>query len=90
MKLPYHNNHPRQIQLCQSVVKNLIIELGLRLSIVERDPHIKFMNVIDPKFTMTGGRTLSLAAIPRLCNTINIELEKFCNRSNLASLTIDV
>ncbi|CAF4676231.1 unnamed protein product, partial [Rotaria sp. Silwood2] len=32
----YDNNHPRQIQLSQSIVENLIIDLDLPLSIADR------------------------------------------------------
>ncbi|CAF2850441.1 unnamed protein product [Rotaria sp. Silwood2] len=35
-KACYNNNHLRQIQLSQSIVENLIIDLDLQLSIVER------------------------------------------------------
>ncbi|CAF4936087.1 unnamed protein product [Rotaria sp. Silwood1] len=53
----YNNNHPRHTQLSKSIVENLIIDLGLPLSIVERPAFIKFMNTIDPKFTMTCDLT---------------------------------
>ena len=88
----YHNNHPRQIQLSQSILENLIVDLGLPLSIVEleREAFIKFMNVIDPKFTMTSRRTLSRTTIPRLYAAMNDELKKFCNQSNFISLTLDI
>ncbi|CAF4794697.1 unnamed protein product [Rotaria sp. Silwood1] len=86
----YNNNHPRQIQLSKSIVENLIIDLGLPLSIVERQPFIKFMNTKDPKFTMTSRRTLSRTTIPRLYNAMNDELKKFCNQSQFISLTLDI
>jgi len=86
----YNNNHPRQIQLSQSVVQNLIIDLGLPLSIVERQSFIKFMNIIDPKFTMTSRRTLSRTTVPSLYNAMNDELKKFCNQSQFISLTLDI
>ncbi|CAF3089987.1 unnamed protein product [Rotaria socialis] len=89
-KLLYHNSHPRQIQLSQSIVENLIVNLGLPLSIVEREPFIKFMNVVDPKFTMTSRRTLSRTTIPRLYATMNEELKKFCAQSHFISLTLDI
>ncbi|CAF1314804.1 unnamed protein product, partial [Rotaria sp. Silwood1] len=37
------------------------------------------MNTIDPKFTMTSRRALSRTTIPRLYNTMNDELKKFCH-----------
>ena len=90
LKSSYGNNHPRQIQLSQSIVDNLIIDLGLPLPIVERDAFIKFMNVIDPKFIMTSRRTLSRTTIPHLYDIMNNKLKKFCNQSNFISLTLDI
>ncbi|CAF1482350.1 unnamed protein product [Rotaria magnacalcarata] len=86
----YNNNHPRPIQLSQSILENLIVDLGLPLSIVERDAFIKFMSVIDPKFAITSRRTLSRTTIPRLFTAMNDELKKFCNQSNFISLTLDI
>jgi hypothetical protein len=86
----YNNNHPRQIQLSQSIVKNLIIDLGLPLSIVERQPFIKFMYTVDPKFTLTSRRTLSRTTIPRLYDIMNDELKKFCIGSQFISLSLDI
>ncbi|CAF4677463.1 unnamed protein product, partial [Rotaria socialis] len=71
-------------------LKNLIVDLGLPLSIVERDAFIKFMNVIDPTFAMTSRRTLSRTIIPRLYTATNDELKKCCNQSNFISLTLDI
>ncbi|CAF1511795.1 unnamed protein product [Adineta ricciae] len=86
----YSVNHPRQIQLSQSIVENLIIDLGLPLSIVERESFIKFMHDIDPKFTMFSRRTLSRSRIPHLFNNMNDELKKFCYQSQFISLTLDI
>ena len=56
----YHSSHPRQVQLSQAIVINLIIELGLPLSLVERESFINFMSLVEPKFTIISRRTLTL------------------------------
>ncbi|CAF1476325.1 unnamed protein product [Adineta ricciae] len=55
----YNNNHPRQMELSMAIVNNLIIKLGLPLSIVERSAFIDFMKTVDSKFTVTSRGTLS-------------------------------
>ncbi|CAF1410417.1 unnamed protein product [Adineta ricciae] len=65
----YHDAHPRQTQLSEAISMNLIIELGLPLSLVERPAFIDFMYTVDPKFTITSRRTLSRSVIPQLFNT---------------------
>ncbi len=53
----YHSSHPRQIQLSQAIVVNLITDLGLPLTTVERESFINFMNLVDSKFIITSRRT---------------------------------
>ena len=89
-KSHYHSNHPRQVQLSQAIVSNLIIDLGLPLALVERPSFISFMNLIDPKFTITSRRTLSRSIIPRLYNRMNNELKRFCDEVEFVSLTLDI
>jgi hypothetical protein len=86
----YHSTHPRQVQLSQAIAVNLIIELGLPLSLVERDSFINFMNLVDPKFTISSRRTLSRSTIPRLYNNMNKELKRFCDEIEFISLTLDI
>ena len=88
--MSYNHDHPRQIQLSQSIVENLIVELGLPVSIVEREGFIRFMNIVDPKFSMTSRRTLSRSIIPRLFDSMNDSLKRFCLQSQFISLTLDM
>jgi hypothetical protein len=91
-KYYYNSNHPRQVQLSQAVVQNLIIhvDLGLPLSLVERQPFIDFMHKIDPKFTLTSRRTLSRTIIPKLYSNMTDKLKKFCCEVEFISLTLDI
>ena len=88
--MSYNHDHPRQIQLSQSIVENLIVELGLPISIVEREGFIRFMNIVDPKFSMTSRRTLSRSIILRLFDSMNDSLKRFCLQSQFISLTLDM
>ncbi|CAF5132593.1 unnamed protein product, partial [Rotaria socialis] len=44
----YHTTYPRQTELSTAIVNDLIIKLGLPLSIVERSAFINFMKTVDP------------------------------------------
>ena len=86
----YHSSHPRQVQLSQAIIVNLIIELGLPLSLVERESLINFMNLVDPPFTITSRRTLSRSTVPRLYNNMNKELKSFCDQVEFRSLILSI
>ena len=61
------------------------------LTIVERDVFIiKFMNLIDPKFTITSRQTLTRTKTHCLYDAMNKELKKFCNQSTFISLILDI
>ncbi|CAF4059680.1 unnamed protein product [Rotaria sordida] len=59
----YNTNHPRQAELSMAIVNDLIIKLGLPLSIVERPAFINFMKTLHfyPwlwTFGATGGHAI--------------------------------
>lgn len=89
-KQSYPPGHQRQQQLHDAIVQNLIVELGLPLSLVERPEFIKFMSTVDPKFTNTSRQTLTRKTIPCLYSKMNDELKKFCATAEYISLTIDI
>ena len=86
----YSSNHPRQIELSSGVVNDLIIKLGLPISIVERPAFINFMKTVDPKFSLTSRRTLSRTTIPLLYEKMHNQLKMFCSTATFLSLALDV
>jgi hypothetical protein len=86
----YSSNHPRQIILQKSIVEDLIIELGLPLSLIERSSFIKFMNHVDPRFTMISRRTLTRTILPNLYSQMMDRLRSFCSFTKFISLTLDL
>lgn len=87
---PYNPNDSRQIELSMAIVNDLIIGLGLPLSIVDRPAFINFMNKVDPKFTMTSRRTLTRTTIPSLYHKMNEDLKTFCLTASSLSLALDI
>ncbi|CAF3105902.1 unnamed protein product [Rotaria sp. Silwood2] len=90
VRLSYGPNNSRQIELYMAIVNDLIINLGLPLSIVERPAFINFMQKVDSKFIMTSRRTLSRKTIPVLHDKITDHLKMFCSTAIFLSLALDV
>ncbi|CAF1054372.1 unnamed protein product [Rotaria sordida] len=86
----YNTNHPRQAELSMAIVNDLIIKLGLPLSIVERPAFINFMKTVDPKFSMISRRTLSRTTIPSLYEKMQDQLKTFCSTAAFLSLAVDI
>ncbi|CAF3300822.1 unnamed protein product [Rotaria socialis] len=89
-KQSYPAGHQRQQQLHDAIVQNLMIELGLPLSLVERPEFIKFISAVAPKFSITSRRTLRRTTIPNLYNKMNDLLKQFCSTAQYISLTLDI
>lgn len=84
------SSHPRQIELEKSIIEDLIIELGLPLSLIERPSFIKFMAHVDSRFTMISRRTLTRTTIPNLYSKMMDGLKSFCSLAKCISLTLDL
>ena len=86
----YSSNHPRQIELQKSIIEDLIVELGLPLSLVERQGFLNFMNRVDPQFKMISRRSIARTAIPSLYKKMMDGLQMFCASAECVSLTLDI
>lgn len=84
------SNHPRQIELEKSIIEDLIIELGLPLSLVERQGFINFMNHVDSRFKMISRRTLTRNTLPNIYAKMMDGLQSFCTSAKCISLTLDL
>jgi hypothetical protein len=89
-RLTYNTSHPRQAELSMSIVNDLIIKLGLPISIVERPAFINFMKTVDPKFSVTSRRILSRTTIPLLYEKMQDQLKAFCSTARFLSLALDI
>lgn len=90
LKRSYRANHERQKELQNAIVQDLIIDLGLPLSLVERPGFLQFMNTVDSKFSVISRRTLGRTTIPNLYNKMNESLKQFCSSAEFISLTLDI
>ena len=88
-KQSYPAGHQRQQELHDAIIQDLIIGLGLSLSLVERPEFIKFMSTVDLKFKITSRCTLRRDTIPTLYRKMNDLLKQFCSTAEYISLTLD-
>ncbi|CAF1279810.1 unnamed protein product [Adineta ricciae] len=86
----YSATHPRQVELQKSIVEDLIIELGLPLSLVEREGFNNFMLHVDSKFSTISRRTLSRSILPNLYTKMLDGLKRFCSKATFISMTLDL
>ncbi|CAF1660053.1 unnamed protein product, partial [Didymodactylos carnosus] len=52
----YSSIDPRQIKLTESIIKDLIIDVGVSLSLVEQNGFKNFMHVVDPMYSLLSRR----------------------------------
>ena len=72
------------------VVNNLIIDLGLPISIVDHPTFIHAMNIVDPKFTLLSRRTLCRRVLPSALEQITVKIKQACHNSRFVSITLDI
>ncbi|CAF1676556.1 unnamed protein product [Rotaria magnacalcarata] len=85
----YGAHNPRQLELHKMIVQDLIIELGLSLSIVDHPEFLRVMNTIDPKFTVLSRRTLCHEAIPSALEQVMMKVKQACSEAQFVALTLD-
>ena len=72
------------------VVHDLIIDLGLPVSIVDHPTFVRAMNIVDPKFVLLSRRKLCRKVLPSALEELLVKLKRICNESRFVSLTLDV
>ncbi|CAF1205489.1 unnamed protein product [Didymodactylos carnosus] len=86
----YGLSHPRQIELNNMIINDLIIDLGLPLSIVERPAFLRAISKVDFKFHVQSRRSICRESIPAVYDKIIGELKTICTTAKFISLTLDI
>ena len=60
------STHPRQTELAEIVLRNLIIELGLPLLLIEKPAFIRAMSAVGSKFRIPCRRSITKEYLPKL------------------------
>ncbi|CAF1166722.1 unnamed protein product [Didymodactylos carnosus] len=85
----YGSFHSRQLEITDAIVKDLVIDMGLPLSMVEREGFHCFMKKIDPKYSIVSRRAVSRDYMPRLYTKMIENLKFLYNEARWFSLTLD-
>ncbi|CAF1346971.1 unnamed protein product, partial [Didymodactylos carnosus] len=72
----YSSNDPRQVKLTESMLKDLIIECGLPLSLVDQNGFRNFMQTVDPMFSLLSRRQITRDKLPKLHDKMVIKFKK--------------
>lgn len=86
----YGAQNPRQQELTRMVVHDLIIDLGLPVSIVDHPTFVRAMNIVDPKFVLVSRRSLCRKVLPTALEELMVKLKRICYESRFLSLTLDI
>ena len=86
----YGAHNLRQLELSQMVVHDLIIDLGLPLSIVEHPAFVRAMNTVDPKFNLLSRRTLCRETLPSTLEQVMMKVKQACSDAKFVALTLDI
>jgi hypothetical protein len=86
----YGPHNLRQLELNQMIVQNLIIDLGLPLSIVDHPSFLRAMNIIDPRFSVLSRRVLCRETLPSALEQVMVKVKQACSDAKFVALTLDV
>jgi hypothetical protein len=85
----YSSTDLRQIKLTESIIKDLIIECGLPVSLVDQDGFKNFMNTVDPMYSLLSRRQITRDKLPKLHDRMIMKLKTLCNNAEYVSVTLD-
>ncbi|CAF0941124.1 unnamed protein product [Rotaria sordida] len=86
----YSSTYPRQVKLTESIIKDLIIECGIPLSLVEQNGFKNFMEIVDPMYSLLSRRQITRDKLPKLHDNMITKLKILCNNAEHVSVTLDV
>ncbi|CAF1583799.1 unnamed protein product [Rotaria magnacalcarata] len=85
----YLSTDLRQVKLTESIVKDLIIECGLPISLVDQDGFNSFMATVDPMYSLLTRRQITRDKLPKLHDRMTMKLKALCNNAEYVSVTLD-
>ena len=83
------SSNKRQQQLSNSIVLNLIVNMGLPLSIVDSPSFKNFITDVDPRYKFISRRDVTRSFLPVLQRKCMSKLKDICSKSKHVSLSLD-
>ena len=86
----YDRDHPRQILINNSIVKNLVVGCGLPHFIVENPKFRQFMQDVDALWDPISGRWIANTKLPELEQKLKAKLKHILENIKYVSVTLDI
>ena len=86
----YSSTDSRQVRLTESIIKDLIIECGVPLSLVEQNGFKNFMQIVDPMYSLLSRRQSAHDKLSKLYDKMIMRLKTLCDNAEYISVTLDV
>ena len=86
----YSSTDPRQVRLTESIIKDLIIECDVPLSLVEQNGFKSFMQIVDPMYSLLSRRQIARDKLPKLYDKMIMRLKTLCDNAEYISVTLDI
>lgn len=86
----YGSQNPRQLELTQMIIQDLIVDLGLPLSIVDHPSFLRAMNTVDSRFSVLSRRVLCREKLPSAFEQIMLKVKQACKEAKFVALTLDI
>lgn len=83
------NTNIRQQQISNSIVLNLVVGMGLPLSIVDNISFRNFMIDVDSRYQPISRRDVTRSFLPVLEKQCTTKLKEICSKSPYVSLALD-
>jgi len=78
------------MKLTESIIKDLIIECGVPLWLVDQNTFKNFIEVVDPMFSLLGRRQITRDKLPKLHDKMISKFKLLCNNAEYVSVILDV
>ncbi|TRY97996.1 hypothetical protein DNTS_005326 [Danionella cerebrum] len=86
----YDANSPRQQEIHNAIIKDLLIGCTLPLSIVENEHFRHFLKVMDNKYTPIARKTITEKHIPLLVEHVKDSIKRKFETQSSVSITADI
>ena len=86
----YSANNPQQVKFVSSLVKNLVVQCGFPVSIVDTKAFRQFTADINDKLAIPSRQHITNKLIPDLCASIRAVVASMIALSRFVAMTVDI
>ncbi len=86
----YHHTHPKQMKFTKSLVKNLVINAGMSVSIVDTQGFKAFQSEIDIQLAPITSHDIATEFLPEFEKRVNTQVDKLLKNVDKITITCDI